>query len=119
LKHFTSTFPDQPWETEIKLYNRKLKVSVSKSQHPNILQKGERKYEKKKKKNQQCHNLCGNDYKANSTTELLLKDRCNDCLNSMPLFPVWNESWIVTRHGNKTSDGEGKIKFEYKLQERQ
>ncbi len=31
----------------------------------------------------------------------------------MPPFAAWNESRTVTRHGYKTSDGEGKIKFDY------
>lgn len=71
---------------------------------------------KKTTKKQQCHNLCSNDYKASSTTELLLKvRRCNDSLNSMPPFSVWNDSWTVMRHGNKTSNGEGKVKFENKF----
>ena len=37
----------------------------------------------------------------------------------MPPLPAWNEWWSVTRHGYKTSDGEGKVKFEYMLKERQ
>lgn len=76
----------------------------SKSQLPNILQKGERKYA-----NQQCHNLCRFDYRASSTTELSLKLEDGSTVWTACLRFLCGMS---RERGSKTSDGEGKIKFE-------
>lgn len=109
LKHFTSTFPDQPWETEIKLYNRKLKVS---DQSPNsqTFFKRWKKYANhqmsqfvQKWPQSQQHNW--------TVIEVVYDEDVLTNLNGMAPFPVRNELTTVTRHRYKTLDGEGKTKL--------
>lgn len=60
------------WDKTVQQKAQGVRFKVPTSKHSS--KGGKKIWGKKKKKNQQCHNLCINDYKASSTTELLLED---------------------------------------------